>query len=300
VSGLSAQAEALLPAADENPRCANYARSIELDPGGSAIGADALVLVDLPGPWPKPVFAHEALSGLSSMMSIAAGQARVLATQVGSDRPPGATVYWRVGAATYEGVAAGSPQEVMAKLAHEMPEGSLCQPVLLICTQGSHDVCCGTEGTRLVIELEQGGLDVRIHRVSHTGGHRFAPTAMTLPDGRMWAGVDAELVEMVMKRKGDHLAAARCCRGSWVATRGPAQVAERAIFELEGWDFDKRDRRVTALEDTPGVFEVTADDDRWTVRVEIARDVPTITCRAAGGLPAKPDVEYRVVSIQRS
>ena len=37
---------------------------------------------------------------------------------------------------------------------------------------------------------------------------------------------------------------------------------------------------------------------RFDCEIEVGRDIPTITCRADGGLPAKPGREYRVVSLQ--
>ena len=49
------------------------------------------------------------------------------------------------------------------------------------------DRCCGSLGTALAQELLadplQLGDDVRVWRTSHTGGHRFAPTALVLPQG---------------------------------------------------------------------------------------------------------------------
>ena len=45
--------------------------------------------------------------------------------------------------------------------------------------------------------------DVRVWRCSHTGGHRFAPTAITLPDGRAWAYADADLIDGVIDRTAD-------------------------------------------------------------------------------------------------
>ena len=52
---------------------------------------------------------------------------------------------------------------------------------VLVCTHGTRDTCCGSLGTRLWRDLDAGGATVR--RTSHTGGHRFAPTAVTF---RWW------------------------------------------------------------------------------------------------------------------
>ena len=68
-------------------------------------------------------------------------------------------------------------------------------------------------------------------RCSHTGGHRFAPTAITVADGRAWAYADADLLEGVL---GPHR---RRRRPRTATTAAPlalepwAQVVERAVFE---------------------------------------------------------------------
>ena len=54
---------------------------------------------------------------------------------------------------------------------------------LLICTHGSRDRCCGRLGTILHRSASARWPDVDVHRISHTGGHRFAPTAILLPSG---------------------------------------------------------------------------------------------------------------------
>ena len=61
---LPPEALALLPDDDASVRCAAYAESINVDPGGTAICADAVIIVETPLPWPKPVFAHELLLSL--------------------------------------------------------------------------------------------------------------------------------------------------------------------------------------------------------------------------------------------
>ena len=62
-----------------------------------------------------------------------------------------------------------------------------------MCDPERRDTRCGRWGTLLHIELAARATDVRIWHCSHTGGHRFAPTAITLPDGRAWAYVDADV-----------------------------------------------------------------------------------------------------------
>ena len=228
----------LLPGPDEVIRCAEHGRSIGLDPGGTSIRADRVVLVGVPLPWPKPAFDHPRLNGLRAELALSVVPTRLLATVPLAETSTGAgievTVYDRVGPSARQRrflvaddaelvalswmLAGSDPDDPDDDFEHSMGIGGLIDDVfparraVLICTQGSHDVCCGSEGARLAAELEEiGGFDV--HRVSHTGGHRFAPTALTLPDGRMWAGLDVDRVRQILAGEGDVVALAAHCRG---------------------------------------------------------------------------------------
>jgi hypothetical protein len=65
----------------------------------------------------------------------------------------------------------------------EHPEAQrLDGPLFLVCTHGKRDACCAAAGA----ELYQAMAALRPGRVlqsSHLGGHRFAPVALSLPDG---------------------------------------------------------------------------------------------------------------------
>lgn len=60
---------------------------------------------------------------------------------------------------------------------------------LLICAHGQIDSCCGRLGVRLHrVTRKMLGEDTntRVWRCSAIGGHRFAPTMLDFPSGRMW------------------------------------------------------------------------------------------------------------------
>lgn len=303
---LSAAALALLPDRGTAPRCAPHAREIEVDPVGSALAVDVIVTVELALPWPKPVFTHPVLDGLRPTLSTAAGEARILATvpQAGAGR----TI--RVWQRTPDGARAvvvdrgdTTPADALASLLTEGldafagvhgVEPTSAEPAILICTQGSHDVCCGSEGARLADAATSVWPATAVHRVSHTGGHRFAPTALTLPDGRMWAFLDATDLPALAAGDPDPDHLATRCRGWWGAAGGAAQAAERAVWQRTG----SNDPRRTVAGRGGGEFTVTdPSGPGWIVRVEPGREIPTIACRADGGLPAKPGREWRVVDV---
>lgn len=309
----------LLPEPDQAPRCADHSRHLGLDPGGTAIRADRVVLIGTPLPWPKPVFDHARLAEISPILKASKVPTRTLAYVPGPADGMGgpdqtititfdrsldsATVVERryrtdsprqlLSLAT---ALAADDRKALAAQAHY--EAELVTPVALVCTQGSHDVCCGSEGARFATEAEAIS-DLAVFRVSHTGGHRFAPTAMTLPDGRMWADLDIDLLRRVLSSTGDTAELVERCRGWWGADIGGAQVAERGVFGLVGWDLNDRQRTVEEGETFDGAtrFFVSSGDQAWTVTVAVGRAVPTIACRQPGGLPAKQSVEYQVREI---
>ncbi|WP_419916542.1 sucrase ferredoxin [Candidatus Poriferisodalis sp.] len=337
---LEADVLALLPAAEDAPRCSAHAAAIGTDPGGTAISADAVALVETPLPWPKPVFASGLLEGFTPVMELNAGLTRVLAVvppheRGAHDKVP-VVLHWRAGAGTRSAYFDADGPEGLRQLFAHLGDQSPADPVpngaafasvgyaeneraVLICTQGSHDVCCGSEGTRLAADFEAvlrayrdadvnepyagaptAGGRVAVYRVSHTGGHRFAPTAMTLPDGRMWAGIEAGEIATILDQTADATAMASRCRGWWGAPTGPAQVAERAVFAQVGWPLEHIARQVRFRPSGTGwdVDVVAAEAERaWRVSVEAGRTVPTIACRALGGLPAKPATEFTVTDI---
>ncbi|MEM8922333.1 MAG: sucrase ferredoxin [Actinomycetota bacterium] len=321
----------LLPPADDTVRCAEHARSIGVDPGGTAIRADRVVLVAVPAPWPKPALGHPLLAELSGVLAEGPTPTRLLAAAGPGFGPTGdgvpVVVYDRLGGGATERrfvVADGddlatwgrtlvggdvrAPSEpamasaALGPWARHDPSPCTATPAVLVCTQGSHDVCCGSEGERFARAAADDGIDV--YRVSHTGGHRFAPTALTIPDGRMWADLDLDLLRRIMGRLGPLDEVTDHCRGWWGAATGPAQMAERAVFAHLGWEFGDDDRGVSVIgaegasDPDRTMVVVEWGDERWVVDVRVARTVPSIACRAPGGLPAKAGREYVVADVR--
>ena len=59
----------------------------------------------------------------------------------------------------------------------------------LVCTHGTRDRCCAKWGMPIFEALCQRDPD-RVWQCSHLGGHRFAPTFLTLPGGLVWGRFD--------------------------------------------------------------------------------------------------------------
>lgn len=61
-------------------------------------------------------------------------------------------------------------------------------PLLFVCTNGGRDRCCALKGRALVQRLDA----ATTWEISHLGGHRFAPTALRLPDRRVFGRLTGE------------------------------------------------------------------------------------------------------------
>jgi hypothetical protein len=231
---------------DRDLRCSPWTQAQAVDPIGSAGAFDQLLLVEWPLPWPADV-------GLIPALAEAAADPRARVMTVVPRPDDGATdelvrVVHRRRTSTHQlvGVDHRLPvADVPALLAslldaperdqHDWPTvvGD-APPEVLVCGHGRRDPCCGRWGTLLHAELATRESAARVWRCSHTGGHRFAPTAITLPDGRAWAYADVDLIDGVLDRTADVAGLVPHDRGC-LALDPWAQVVERALFERTGW-----------------------------------------------------------------
>jgi len=303
----------LLPLATEAPRCAEFAREIGLLPRGTGLFLERVILVSVPLPWPKPALRHDLVESAAPLVTRSGVASRLFASEpISADTR--VEVFERHGASAQltswtlpdpvaiEPLLGAIVDTPLAGLTSIDIEGAAVDqanaavpPTFLICTQGSHDLCCGVDGVALADQLENERPDYVVRRVSHTGGHRFAPTLLAFPEGRMWAFVDQPLVDRIAtgtETAADHL---RHARGWWGAKVGAAQVAECAVRS------ELADQRfvapvVQAIDPVEGqlntLFTVTVNQEQWQVHVVVEREVPTIACESPGGLPAKPGREF--------
>ena len=110
---------------------------------------------------------------------------------------------------------------------------------VLICGHGRRDRCCGTLGTRLALELateeELPARNIRLWRTSHTGGHRFAPTMIVLPEATVWGFVDPAEAIRIVRRDGTPADLLHHYRGCSGLISPSAQALEREVMALVGW-----------------------------------------------------------------
>ena len=223
------------------PSCASWGRRIGVEPAGTAPQFDVLLLVEHPLPWPRDVAVDPLLSELSR---VAAQQleprttVRLQVAALGPAQTERRVVVFDRGEGPFAGYRrreGSAPVEDLPGLVEDLirtgakPSSTLDVTDVLVCTHGARDRCCGSMGTRLWQAVE-GGLDtVRVWRTSHTGGHRFAPTAITFPDGACWAYLDETLLRSVIDRSLSPLEAWSWLRGC-TAFRPTVQAADGAVL----------------------------------------------------------------------
>jgi hypothetical protein len=110
---------------------------------------------------------------------------------------------------------------------------------LLVCTHGAVDAACAKFGFPIYRHLrrlaDQSGGQFRAWRVSHFGGHVFAPTLIDMPEFRYWGYVEREKAELLANHTGDAAELRECYRG-WAGLEDALlQVAERELFVRHGW-----------------------------------------------------------------
>jgi hypothetical protein len=294
-------------------RCAQLTRDQQLDPIGSAPRYDHFLLVETPPPWPREI---ESTPAVRELVEAAAADPKYrLRVQFVSRGPR----------ESHDAVTVVSYQRDDGRFAgyarrewHVAPDqvGSLGLAVLrdtteawdgarraessgqdlLLCNHGARDACCGSLGTRLHAELDRArsGGPVTVWRSSHLGGHRFAPTALSLPEGRYWGLLDEAALGGIIDRSADPASLTRYVRGSAAAPTSAGQVLERALFAELGWvwhDYtwstacdDSGEPDGVGATSTVTIHYVAPDGSAGSATgvVRTRRVVPTPTC----GLPA--------------
>jgi hypothetical protein len=224
-------------------RCSDYARTLGEPLAGTAASASTWIALEQPGPWgPKALtdsHLDRALGVALTERSADVAVTVVLMRRIGHhaddhpvERPRNAWVaHVGPGVPWIEHAVLDDPKSLLdldfSALARGERPGlgaglgagvgvGVEEPLLLVCTNSRRDQCCALLGRPVAAELaiEFPG---QVWESSHLGGHRLAPTLLSLPDGFMYGGASAASRTLA------------ACRGRTSLSR-PAQAAELAAL----------------------------------------------------------------------
>ncbi|HUW03347.1 MAG TPA: sucrase ferredoxin [Acidimicrobiales bacterium] len=301
-------------------RCAPFNRNAGIDPIGSAGHYHSFILVEVALPWPREITLADELAGVTDVIDAVEARdgrlVRVLGIVPLGDRGEQQRRIIHYHRAVSEQVTAFDGHELVIEAGDEVatieamldePDSARLTPVagpdVLICTHGSRDVCCGGDGMRLHLAAADGLQGVRVWRCSHTGGHRFAPTSITFPDGRFWAYLDEEKLAAIVDRNIDPASLRHNDRGSSGFGSPFAQIAERELFAVIGWTMNDGSRWVVHEENdgrrgSAQIVHEAPDGTRTSVEVssELAQRYPAMVCGEGADPSGKTFDEYRVIS----
>lgn len=299
-------------------RCAEQCRQLDATPAGSAPSYAGLLLVELPLPWPSDVSDDPRLATICSAASAAGHRVQAIVPARPHAREAASVIRYTAPTGAFERFVR-LEAEVDGDDPTDAALGLLSQPVprditaaevvdVLICGHGKRDVCCGSTGVPLARQVATTSASgVRVWRTSHLGGHRYAPTALTLPDGRAWAWLDADALSGIVTRSAPAEVAARYDRGCGHFTDPWQQAAESAVFAREGWRWLESRRTATTEPPTSdltvsrhvGIHAERPDGSLvgYRVLVELTRHVPVPVCGRPLDEAAKTSPELSVVEI---
>jgi hypothetical protein len=267
---------------------------------GSAPFARVWVMVEQPGPWGRDALreSHLDASVGTALAGLGDGAGSGLPVRVGLIRAVGAhadvvegvrtllvarvdrEASWLAARRIDDVAGLAGALDVESLLGSDvapagLPGSPLPTPTraVLVCTNAKRDQCCAVLGRPLAAGFAEraasDGESVAVWETSHTSGHRYAPTYLSLPDGYLFGGPDAAR------------ATVDACRGR-SSLEPPAQVAELAVLRQLGAS-TPRPLDVEPTGDNTYVVRDGSSSFSVTVQTTTGRDRPE-SC----GKPAVP------------
>jgi hypothetical protein len=136
------------------------------------------------------------------------------------------------------------------------------EPMVLVCTHGTRDTCCAVRGRPIVASLAR-ALPEQVWECTHLGGHRFAGTLLSLPDGACFGRLDPNTAVEVV-------------RAHWQGRTDPVHLRGTTR-----WEPAVQAALVAAI----GAHGPASADDAMPGTVEVDGDRTTVEVIGSGPLP---------------
>ncbi|RCJ18560.1 sucrase ferredoxin [Nostoc minutum NIES-26] len=239
--------------------CSDYAKQVGEDVIGSATNYQAYILVECPPPWFSEAFnskwvpknlqllvqeVHHAKLPIRFLLIANDASHKIdQTTLLIYQRQDGLSNGYRkheFKLPNIELVATVVRKWLLGRTSEYEIETSVTRDIL-VCTHGSHDLCCARYGNPFYFYANATIADlclgnIRIWKSSHFGGHRFAPTAIDLPEGRYYGILDQKSFQSILTRTGDIQCLNKVYRG-WGILPPALQILERELILANGWNW---------------------------------------------------------------
>jgi hypothetical protein len=172
------------------------------------------------------------------------------------------------------------------------------EPLILVCTNGKRDRCCAREGPALYQAMADFAGD-KAWQCTHLGGHRFAPTLVTLPDGAFYGRLAPAEAEAFVRS---------CAQGDLFLEK----LRGRVIYDPVSQAAEQFLRRQTGIRQRNAyVWLETAalGENRWAVtfqgatgqsqRIIVIQEAPVERLVSCHPLKTKPVTRFRVANTLR-
>jgi hypothetical protein len=139
---------------------------------------------------------------------------------------------------------------------------------LLVCTNGTRDLCCATKGRPVALGVAALQPD-RVWEVTHTSGHRFAATAVLLPAGTLHGRLDVATAEALLHAgdRGETVVIRSRGQSTWPAAGQVAEISVREAIGETGLDALSVESVTATDEHAWDVTVAHVDGRRWRVAV---------------------------------
>lgn len=223
--------------------CSAAARAVDEPLAATAPSAQCWIVIEQPGPWGRQALTDshfDATLGATLTSKAEGTGVNVLLARHPSRTErqwdPAGRMAWiavtapggmrlREGALTDPSVIADWDFPAMAS-GHLPAFGQrTSDPLFLICTHSGRDACCAIHGRALLDALP---IAPRTWECSHIGGHRFAPTALSLPDGYVYGRLEPGAASSVMAQAQAGQMVPSAARGR-TCFPPPLQAADLAV-----------------------------------------------------------------------
>jgi hypothetical protein len=293
--------------------CSEHSQNQAVDPVGTAGTYDEYFLLETPLPWASDVWDSKGIPvGIKDLFEQWAQRGRKFRAMGIAPEPKHHVegsrilIHYKIGSSanlSFDRTMYRIPEADLETVLENVfnNEMNSLQPLVLnesgnreffVCTHGARDTCCGKKGFPLYQTLKDQGLDA--WRISHTGGHRFAPTCIDFPTGHYWAWLNDDAMSQIVSQTGSTENLGRHYRGH--SNLGKAeQVIEREFFIQKGWSAWENVRKITP---GPGLlqFQLTATDQAYAVKLE---ELPPILSRSkCSSEVLKSYPQYHVLSFE--